>query len=417
MPKLARIKDEPVFITIQGKTAVNVCVLGMGYIGLPTAALLANAGHNVLGVDINPDVVNTINQGSIHIEEPGLAQAVKTAVDSGKLTAAEAPQAAEVFIIAVPTPFKDGNVPDMSYVQSAATAIAKVASEGALVLLESTSPVGATEHDVKDIIEAERGDLKDKLHYVFCPERAIPGNTLTEMVKNDRVVGGLTEAATSRAIEFYKSFVEGELLPTDAATAEMVKLTENASRDVQIAFANELANVCEHSGLDVWKVIQLANQHPRVSILNPGPGVGGHCIAVDPWFIINSAKEHTPLMQTARAINDGRPAHVVGQVLEAMKGLNNPSIGVLGLAFKGNVDDTRQSPAVDVLRALQKATNAKIQVCDPHVQHFDGVELTDIQTASTCDVVVILTDHDEFKDLGGKIHGKVIDTRGVLKKV
>ncbi|HEU5047990.1 MAG TPA: UDP-N-acetyl-D-mannosamine dehydrogenase [Rickettsiales bacterium] len=396
----------------------DLTILGLGYIGLPMAAVSANAGLNVLGVDIVEHIVSTVNAGKVHLEEPGLPEKVASAVQSGKLKAATAPSASNIFMIAVPTPVDHHtHQPDMSLVVSAATMISKVVQEGDLVILQSTSPVGATEHNVKATIEAKRPELVGKVDYVYCPERAIPGKTMHEMIFNDRAVGGLSPRATQRGIEFYSKVVKGKLLETDAKTAEMVKLVENASRDVQIAFANELSLACDAMGLNVWEVIKLANHHPRVNILQPGPGVGGHCIAVDPWFIIDAAPKHTPLMRTARLVNDGKPDWVIEKVKEAAKGISNPIICLLGLAYKENVDDFRESPSVTVADKLLQANLGSVIVVEPFMKQSDRYTLVPLEEGiAQADVVVHLTAHDAFKvvtkaQLSNK---KVIDTRGSL---
>jgi UDP-N-acetyl-D-mannosaminuronic acid dehydrogenase len=396
----------------------NVCIMGLGYIGLPTGAVLAAAGHTVLGVDVKPDVVDTINAGRIHIVEVGLEDAVKKAVSSGKLKAFTKPQPADVFMIAVPTPFQDNHQPDMTYVRKAADAVAEVLQPGNLVILESTSPVGATRVDVADIILARRPDLKGNIEFAYCPERVLPGRILHELVENDRVVGGVTPTATAKAAAFYRTFVKGQVLETTSDTAEMTKLTENAFRDVNIAFANELSLVCDKMGISVWELIRLANHHPRVKILQPGPGVGGHCIAVDPWFIVAAAPKEARLIRTAREVNDGKPTWVVGKVMEAIGKEKAPVVALLGLAYKPDVDDLRESPSVHVAEELKRATNAKIIVCEPFVDTFPGFELVSLEKAlDQSNVVVMLTDHSDFKRIPAeRLKGKhVIDTRGVWK--
>jgi len=396
----------------------DLTIMGLGYIGLPMAALSASAGMNVLGVDIREDVVNTVNAGKIHIEEPGLAEIVAPAVSDGKLRADVKPAASEIFMIAVPTPVDHRtHQPDMAMVRSAASMIAAVVEAGNLVILQSTSPVGSTENSVKAVIEKIRPELAGKIEYVYCPERAIPGKTIHEMIHNDRAVGGLTLNATRRGIAFYKKQVKGKLLETDAATAEMVKLVENASRDVQIAFANELSLACDAMGLNVWDVIKLANHHPRVNILQPGPGVGGHCIAVDPWFIIDAAPEQTPLMRTARAVNDGKPEWVVSKVKEAAKGIKNPVICLLGLAYKENVDDFRESPSVTVADKLIESGLGDVLIVEPFMKDSDRYRLVPLgEGLNRADIVVHLTAHDTFKAIAPELleGKKIIDTRGSL---
>lgn len=398
----------------------DLAIIGLGYIGLPTAAIAAECGMHVLGIDIRPDIVDTVNAGKIHIEEPGLVEKVASAVKAGRLRAALAPEPSRVFMIAVPTPVDHNtHAPDMDMVRAAAKAVARVAMPGNLIILQSTSPVGATQDSVKAVIESERPDLAGKLLYVYCPERAIPGKTMHELVHNDRPVGGLTPEATQKGLEFYGKFVKGELLATAAATAEMVKLVENASRDVQIAFANELSLACDAMSLDVWEVIRLANRHPRVNILQPGPGVGGHCIAVDPWFIISAAPDATPLMRTARGVNDGKPGWVVDKVLRAASGIKNPVICLLGLAYKENVDDFRESPAVDVTERLLQARIGEILVVEPYMKKSDRYKLVSLEEGlARAQIVVHLTAHEDFKTIAtAKLTGKtVIDTRGTLKR-
>lgn len=394
----------------------DLTIMGLGYIGLPMAALSAHNGMNVLGVDIRADIVDTVNKGEIHIEEPGLIEIVTPAVKSGRLHAATKPAPSDIFMIAVPTPVDHHtHQPDMTLVESAAGMVAAVVEAGDLVILQSTSPVGATKNNVKAVIEKIRPELTDKIDYVYCPERAIPGKTMHEMIHNDRAIGGMTPRATERGIEFYGRQIKGKLLPTDAATAEMVKLVENASRDVQIAFANELSLACDQMGLNVWDVIKLANHHPRVNILQPGPGVGGHCIAVDPWFIIDAAPEQTPLMRTARNVNDGKPDWVVDKVRAAAAGKANPVICLLGLAYKENVDDFRESPSVTVADKLIAANIGKIIVAEPFMKSstvYDLVPLAD--GLARADIIVHLTAHDAFKTIpANQLDGKiVINTRG-----
>ncbi len=398
----------------------DISILGLGYIGLPMAAITAKTGLRVLGVDINADIVNTVHAGNIHIEEPGLAPLVSEAVASGKLSAATAPAASDIFLIAVPTPVDHTTrKPDMRMVENAARAIADVAEAGNLIILQSTSPVGATARHVKAVIETARPDLTDKLDYVYCPERAIPGTTLHEMIHNDRAVGGLTPEATERGITFYKRIVSGELLPTDAATAEMVKLVENASRDVQIAFANELSLVCDVMKLDVQEVIRLANHHPRVNILQPGPGVGGHCIAVDPWFIIDAAPEHSPLMRMARSVNDGKPDWVVAQITQAARNIPSPVICLLGLAYKENVDDFRESPSITIADKLIASGVGEVLVVEPFMKSHTSYTLVSLHEGiSRAHIIVHLTAHHAFQAIrASQLKDKIIiDTRGTLAK-
>lgn len=399
---------------------MHVSVVGLGYMGLPMAGILAKAGHTVTGVDISSRVVDAVNKGECPFHETGMPELVREAHASGRLKAVLKPEAADAFILSLPTPVDHAtHAPDMSYVEAGATSIAPVLKAGDLVILESTSTVGATRRHVKDLIEKARPDLTDKVDYVFCPERAIPGATLREMVENDRLVGGLTPAAATRALELYKSFCKGQLLECTTEEAEMVKLVENASRDAQIAFANELSLVCAKMGLDVFNVIRLANHHPRVNILNPGAGVGGHCIAVDPWFIINEAPELTPFMQATRHVNDGKPLWVAGKVRDAAKatGKAKPVVACLGLAYKPDVDDLRESPSITVVNELAKDAGLEVVVVEPFLKAWD-MPLTPLAEAlAKADVVVSLTGHSAFKalkpaDLAGK---QVVDVCGIWR--
>ena len=403
----------------------NVCILGLGYIGLPTSAIAASRGHNVTGVDINPSVVEKVNAGKVHIVEPGLEEAVAKAVSAGNLKASTTPVAADIFLLIVPTPFIEENkAPDMQYVRKAAASLAPILEEGNLVILESTSPVGSVRNDVMAVIYTERPELEGKINFAFCPERAIPGDTMRELQENDRVVGGVNQESTEKAVAFYKTFVKGELLATTADTAELVKLVENSFRDVNIAFANELSLVCDHLGVSVWETIKLANHHPRVNILQPGPGVGGHCIAVDPWFIVSSAPEQAKLIRTAREVNDSKPEWVVDRIKNAMEksGKSNPTVAMLGLAFKPDVDDLRESPSIKILEALnnevKQGLDANIVVCEPYVESYKNYQLENLENSlEKADIVVMLTDHDEFKSMPlDKLSGKqIIDTRGTFE--
>ena len=403
----------------------KVCILGLGYIGLPTAAVMAAHGYKVIGVDVKPEVIDTINAGKIHIVEPDLDKAVKTAVESGNLRASLTPEEADAFIIAVPTPFiENHHAPvaerykaDMRYVRKAAETVAKYLKAGDVVILESTSPIGATRADVAEVIEAARPDLKGQLHIAHCPERVLPGKVLFELIENSRIVGGLTPEATKKAADIYRRFVKGAILETTAETAEMAKLTENAFRDVNIAFANELSLICETLGINVWELIRLANHHPRVNILNPGPCVGGHCIAVDPWFIVAAAPEESRLIQTARLVNDGKPTWVVDKVKEAAAKEKQPVVALLGLAYKPDVDDLRESPSVTIAKALKGNVNARIVVCEPYVKQFEDFEMADLDSAlDAANIVVMLTDHTPFKAISPERlkNKQVIDTRGTF---
>jgi UDP-N-acetyl-D-mannosaminuronic acid dehydrogenase len=400
-----------------GRTeARTVCVVGLGYIGLPTASLLASRGFNVSGVDVSADVVATINQGRIHIVEPDLEGLVQAAVRGGRLVAHTTPQPADVFVIAVPTPIRADKSPDLSMVEAAARAIAAVIRPGNLVILESTSPVGTTDELVARVLR-ERGHAPESVSVAYCPERVLPGRILTELVENDRVVGGVDPTSTERAVEFYQAFVRGEVIGTDSRTAEMVKLTENSFRDVNIAFANELSLLAAREGVSVWDLIRLANRHPRVKILNPGPGVGGHCIAVDPWFLVNRAPDTARLIRTAREVNDAKPHWVVERVAQCAARLRDPVIACLGLAFKADVDDLRESPAVEIVRALARRRVGRLVVVEPHVRSHEGFELASLETAlKQADIVLVLVDHKQFKRVPREaLQEKIlIDTRGVF---
>jgi UDP-N-acetyl-D-mannosaminuronic acid dehydrogenase len=403
----------------------DICVLGLGYIGLPTASIFATKGKKVLGVDVIQRVVDTINQGKIHIEEPDLDILVRAAVQGGNLSAATVPSPADTFIIAVPTPFerrKDGSLtPDLSYIQSAVKAIAPVVKKGDLVILESTSPVGTTELIRDWLIEATKERLSaDDLLYAHCPERILPGQMLKELVTNDRIAGGATPEAAQKAKELYETFCSAEIFLSDARTAEMAKLTENSFRDVNIAFANELSLICDTLGIDVWELIRLANRHPRVNILQPGPGVGGHCIAVDPWFIVAACPERARLIRTAREVNDSKPEHVIQQVLERAERFRNPVVACLGLAFKANVDDLRESPALHIVEELSRKINNNLLVCEPHIRELPHsltgrAVLESAETAiGKADIIVLLVDHKEFRKVPRKILAErvLVDTRG-----
>jgi len=382
----------------------KVCVIGLGYIGLPTAALLATNGYEVSGVDVSAHAVDTINQGQIHIVEPDLDAFVRAAVFSGKLKAYQSSQAGDIYIICVPTPFHEGQVipqPNIDYVMKAANSIAPFIKAGDLVILESTSPVGTTELIAQELGRA--GVDVSTIYIAYCPERVLPGKIMTELVANDRVVGGLTPKATKVVAQFYKTFVRGSVLETDAKTAEMCKLTENSFRDVNIAFANELSIVCANQGIDVWNLIQLANRHPRVNILQPGTGVGGHCIAVDPWFIIAKDPENTPLMRTARVVNNRKTEWVIEKVIAAAKKINFPSgakpkVACLGLSFKPDIDDLRESPAVQVALALE-SQGLEVLAVEPNIDSHERFNLLSLDEAlKSADVVAVLVKHHQFVD-------------------
>ena len=373
----------------------SVCVLGLGYIGLPTAAVIARSGCPVLGVDVTEHVVDTINSGKIHIEEVDLDGLVQGVVSRGTLRASLQVDRADVFVIAVPTPFGDDHVPDTSYVMEAATNVAAALKSGDTIILESTSPVGTTEK-MRDLIAKLRPDLKipgltndiPDVAIAYCPERVLPGKILVELTNNDRCIGGITPRCARKALGFYRRFVRGECVTTTARAAEMTKLVENSYRDVNIAFANELSIVADEMDLDVWEVIRLANRHPRVNILQPGPGVGGHCIAVDPWFIIHGAPDHTPLIRIAREVNDGKTGHVLEQASLMIDELPGVSIACFGLAFKANIDDFRESPALKIAAQLARRYGGRIKIVEPYASElpaaFDGTgaELIDIDEAA-----------------------------------
>jgi UDP-N-acetyl-D-mannosaminuronic acid dehydrogenase len=396
----------------------KVCVIGLGYIGLPTASLLGTKGFSVHGVDVSPKVVDTINEGRIHIVEPDLDILVKSAVQSGNLSAGLEPIEADIFIIAVPTPFTDGKKPDLTYVDKATRSICPYVKPGNLVILESTSPVGTTDEVVARILAEHGHAVGVDVFVAHCPERVLPGRILIELVENDRVVGGINDASTQKAIEFYQQFVRGEVLAATAKTAEMVKLTENSFRDVNIAFANEISMIAEAEGINTWEVIALANRHPRVNILQPGPGVGGHCIAVDPWFIVHRSPEYARLIRTAREVNDYKPEWVMERVRKQAAKFKKPVIGCLGLSFKADVDDLRESPAMDIVRRLQKENLGELLICEPTLKSHPELELVSLQTVMRdADIVLLLVDHKSFKritasDLKEKI---VIDTRGIIR--
>ncbi len=399
-------------------SVTNVCVIGLGYIGLPTASLLGTKGFKVFGVDTSEHVVNTINQGKIHIVEPDLDILVKSAVQSGNLKAGLQPQEADVFILAVPTPFKDDHIPDLSYVEAATRVIAPFVKPGNIVILESTSPVGTTDDIVAKILSEEGHDVGRDVYVAHCPERVLPGRILTELVENDRIVGGINEISTEKVIEFYRAFVRGEILATDAKTAELSKLSENSFRDVNIAFANELSLICDQENINVWELIKLANRHPRVNILQPGPGVGGHCIAVDPWFIVARSPDQARLIRTAREVNDAKPHWVIEKVKVSADKFKNPVIGCLGLAFKADVDDLRESPALDIVKKIRKQDIGEVLVAEPNLtEHKDFTLLPYQEVIKRSDIVLLLVDHKPFKSLkAADLKEKIlIDTRGVIQ--
>ena len=394
-----------------------VCVVGLGYIGLPTAALLANKGYKVHGVDVVKSTVDTINQGKIHIVEPELDVFVKGAINSGNLRADIKPDFADIFIIAVPTPFSDGFVPNLDYVSSATASIAPYVKDENIVILESTSPVGTTEM-VEKILK-ENGVDTSKIYIAHCPERVLPGKIMKELVQNDRIVGGISKEAAEKTAEFYKTFVEGEILQTDAKTAEMAKLTENSFRDVNIAFANELSILCDKFDINVWELIRLANRHPRVSILNPGAGVGGHCIAVDPWFIVHAGGDDAKLIKTARQVNMHKIEWAIEKIKNAalkfeLQNGRKPKVACMGLAFKPDIDDLRESPALNIARRLI-ADGVDVIAVEPNINAHKDFEIVDYKKAiEISDIIVFLVGHKDFKGL--KIEKEVLDFCGVFKQ-
>lgn len=399
----------------------KVVTIGLGYIGLPTSALIANNKISVHGVDISQHVVDTINEGKIHIVEPELDVAVANAVNEGYLKADTKAVEADTYLIVVPTPFKGNYEPDISYVQAATKGITPFLKQGDLYIIESTSPVGTTEK-MMDYIFSERPELKDKIYLAYCPERVLPGNVMYELVHNDRVIGGVDEKSTQKAIEFYRQFVKGELHPTNARTAEMCKLTENSSRDVQIAFANELSLICDKAGINVWELINLANKHPRVNILQPGCGVGGHCIAVDPYFIVAEYPMESKIIGTAREVNNYKSFWCAEKVKNAklefeLKHGRKPSIAIMGLAFKPNIDDLRESPAKYIAqKIMQDARDEQYYIVEPNIESHQVFKLTNYREAvEKADIIAFLVAHNEFKYLELGKDKIVLDFCGVIK--
>ncbi len=398
----------------------EVTIVGLGYIGLPTAALIARRNIKVNGIDVQPKVVDIINQGQIHIVEPDLAGLVKIVVANKMLKASTKVKSADAFIIAVPTPFKENHIPDISYVENATNSIIPKLKKGDLFIIESTSPVGTTEK-MAELIYSKRPELKNKIYIAYCPERVLPGNVLYELIHNDRVIGGIDEASTQEAIQFYRSFVKADLHPTNARTAELVKLTENSSRDVQIAFANELSMICDKADIDVWELIYLANKHPRVNILQPGAGVGGHCIAVDPWFIVADFEEEAKIIRTAREINNYKTEWVIQRIVHAAEDFEDlnarkPKIALMGLAFKPDIDDLRESPALYIAIRVKKILK-DILVSEPNIKTHDEFIIEDsVAVINKADIIVFLVAHREYKTI--KIPKKkiVLDFCGVKKK-
>ena len=400
---------------------MNACFMGLGYIGLPTAIIAAKNGVKITGVDINAKVVETINQGKIHIVEPGLQELCEEVVKKGMLKASVTPVQSDAYFIVVPTPFKGNHEPDISYVQAATEAIIPLLKEGDLYVIESTSPVGTTDK-MRDLIFSKRPELQDKIYIAYCPERVLPGNVIFELVNNDRVIGGIDEKSTEKAIEFYGQFVKGQLHKTNAKTAEMCKLTENSSRDVQIAFANELSLICDKAGINVWELIALANKHPRVNILQPGCGVGGHCIAVDPYFLTAEFPKESKIIAAAREINNYKSQWCAEKVQNAMlqfelKNGRKPVVAMMGLAFKPNIDDLRESPAKHIVaRVMESCNNADILVVEPNVPEHKVFKLSNYQEAfDRADIVVYLVAHNEFKTLPQDNSKVILDFCGIFK--
>lgn len=396
--------------------------MGLGYIGLPTAIIAAINGVEVTGVDVNPSVVEKTNAGELHIVEPGLAEMLRQAIGSGALHATLTPETSDAYFIVVPTPFKGNHQPDISFVEAATRAVIPFLKEGDLYVIESTSPVGTTEL-MASLIFRTRPELEGKIYIAYCPERVLPGNVIYELVHNDRVIGGIDEASTRKAIEFYAQFVKGELHATNARTAEMCKLTENSSRDVQIAFANELSLICDKAGINVWDLIRLANKHPRVNILQPGCGVGGHCIAVDPYFITSAFPEESRLIADARTINNYKADWCAEKVINAMLTFEiehgrKPVVAMMGVAFKPDIDDLRESPAKAIIsKVMQRSNNAHILVVEPNVKEHHVFKLTPYETAyKDADIVVFLTAHTPFKSLTWDDNKVILDFCGIFKR-
>lgn len=402
---------------------MKACFMGLGYIGLPTAIISSQHGINVCGVDINPKVVEKTNRGELHIVEPGLQDLLKKAVDSKSLVASTTPFESDVYLIVVPTPFKAKHEPDISYVESATKTVIPFLKEGDLFIIESTSPVGTTEK-MAELIFAERPELKGRIHIAYCPERVLPGNVIFELVNNDRVIGGINDDSADAAAEFYGKFVSGQLHKTNCRTAEMCKLVENSSRDVQIAFANELSMICEKAGINVWELISLANKHPRVNILQPGCGVGGHCIAVDPYFISSAFPNEAKIIAQARSINNYKSEWCVEKAKNAILSFDleygkKPQVALMGLAFKPNIDDLRESPAMKIAKHLvAEMPDVKFNIVEPNISSHPDFDIVNFQTAfEQSDIVVYLTAHKQFFMLPQEANDKLIlDFCGVIKK-
>lgn len=400
---------------------MRACFMGLGYIGLPTAIIAAKNGVQVTGVDVNPDVVEMTNRGKLHIIEPGMEKMLQEVIEAGTLCASQEPVESDVYVIVVPTPFKGNHEPDVSYVETAVMMVMPLLKDGDLLIIESTSPVGTTDR-IKEIIFDERPELEDWIYIAYCPERVLPGNVIHELVHNDRVIGGIDESSTEKAMGFYSRFVKGELHKTDAKTAEMCKLTENSSRDVQIAFANELSLICDKAGVNVWELIRLANKHPRVNILQPGCGVGGHCIAVDPYFLTSDFPFESQIISKAREINNYKSFWCAEKIINAIlryekEHHKKPVVALMGLAFKPDIDDLRESPAKHIVeKVMNHREGAEVLVCEPNVKNSD-FHLTDFQEAyENADIVAFLTGHKQFRRLPWRNDKVILDFCGIFKK-
>lgn len=401
---------------------MKVCFMGLGYIGLPTAIVAADNGIEVIGVDINPHVVETINKGKIHIVEPGLEELCSRVIGKGTLKAQTEPAESDIYLIVVPTPFTGDHQPDISYVEAATRSVLPFLKEGDLYIIESTSPVGTTEK-MATLIFTERPELKEKIYIAYCPERVLPGNVIYELVQNDRVIGGLNPESTEKAVAFYSRFVKGTLHKTNTRTAEMCKLTENSSRDVQIAFANELSLICDKADINVWELIELANKHPRVNILQPGSGVGGHCIAVDPYFITADFPLESRIIGKAREINNHKAFWCAEKTQQTMKEFElehgrEPIVALMGLAFKPNIDDLRESPAKYIAtKVMQGHNNGDFLIVEPNIAEHKVFKLTDYREAyEKADIVAFLVSHDQFKQLPYDEEKIILDFSGVFKR-
>ena len=400
----------------------KVCIMGLGYIGLPTAIIAAKNGIDVLGIDVNPKIVNLTNQGHLHIVEPGLQEMLQEVISKKKFRASEIPETSNAFLIVVPTPFKGNHEPDISYVESATKTVLPYLKNGDLFIIESTSPVGTTDK-MAELIFTERPELTGKIHIAYCPERVLPGNVIYELVHNDRVIGGINKASTTKAIEFYSKFVQGALHPTNCKTAEMCKLTENSCRDSQIAFANELSIICDKANINVWELIRLANKHPRVNILQPGCGVGGHCIAVDPYFISSEFPAESAMISTARKVNNYKAFWCAEKINNAilkfeLDNKRKPVVAMMGLAFKPNIDDLRESPSKFITsKVIENNNKTEILIVEPNIESHNVFKLTDYrETYKKADIIAFLTAHDQFKTLEWDRNKIILDFCGIFKK-